>query len=438
MTKVDHHYLSKAIFNTIAVLLLGFFLSFFLRVIIARDLGASLFGEYAVAFRYISLCTTFIMLGLVRLPVRFLPGYFDNKLYHDASGFFRYSSQSILLRALVLFVFAMCIVFINYIWPTGILSEVDFWSNYVMFATCLLCSLGMACTMYLSSLLQALHRPVLSVALNRLLRNALFSSGIILFIFIFGRVGLTSIFTVLLAVIAFQIAIQLVLLYRMIPSKFYSSKPRYHKKKWNSEAIKFFFVTASLQLFTSVDLFLFEYLSKSEAAVGVFASLFIIVAIINTTGTALQTVFSPQISKYFMNKDYGKLQSVVNIANVCLVISVAIISLLVIYFSNEILTLFGRSFLVGTRALLILTIGSAILACGRVAFMLLGYTDNQPFLIKTFLLGILVLIVGSVLLIPTYGLVGGVISNLIAKFFQQGWRIIAVRKRLQIKPLGFL
>lgn len=182
------------------------------------------------------------------------------------------------------------------------------------------------------------------------------------------------------------------------------------------------FSIISLLIMQSVDIFIleeywgFETVGYYGAAVKVTTGIGIILATINA-------IIAPDISKLFFSGNQKDLKAlIIRSTNLNFYLTVPLI-ILIYLFSEEILSLFGSSYIMANSALIIMIVAQMFNAfCGSVG-VYLNMTGRQNTFLMILLFSLLVNIALNVILIPKYGMQGAAIATGISLVL---WNIIGV------------
>ena len=137
---------------------------------------------------------------------------------------------------------------------------------------------------------------------------------------------------------------------------------------------------------------------------------------------AVNSIVAPKLSEYWAE---GELVSISNVAQnsalLGFVISIPVILSLVL-FPKFFLGLYGEDFIVGSRTLVIMVIGSAInVICGSVGYILM-MTDRQRVYRNILLFAVVINLSLDFVLVPKYGILGAGIANAIGVVI---WNLIS-------------
>lgn len=127
--------------------------------------------------------------------------------------------------------------------------------------------------------------------------------------------------------------------------------------------------------------------------------------------TSVNTIILPKFSEMYWSNNTAGLRRVIGFANRLAFWTSVPFILLVALFSEQLLSLFGRQFSVGTASLIILCFGQCVNSATGNVISLLNMTGHQKKSRNILMGSALMNIVGNMLLIPSLGIMGAAIST---------------------------
>ncbi len=187
------------------------------------------------------------------------------------------------------------------------------------------------------------------------------------------------------------------------------------------------FLTASIMFIMGyVDSFMISYY-LNEYQVGIYSACISLSMIITFIPIAIGGYVSPKISQAYANNNKQKVKDIFKDSLKLIAITTVPIFLIIVYFSDFFLGLFGTEFTVATSTLFIVSIGFLSESlCGPVGFIL-NMTDNQHLFMKILLISLLINIIFNALLIPLYGINGAAIALLLSMLFWTISSLVALK-----------
>ncbi len=207
-------------------------------------------------------------------------------------------------------------------------------------------------------------------------------------------------------------------------------------------------LTASLPLLTIAILDLvimwsstiFLGLFNTNAEIGIYQAAYRTSTITKYTLTSIGVIAAPSFAELVHRGDLNRLAGLTHKVTAVMVISTLPVIWAIFQFADEILSLFGNNFTIGTTALLILTCGQIVnVLTGPVNHLLVmgGYGRDLRNVI--FFAAIAIILLNAVL-IPVYGIKGAALASSAALAIENLGALIMVRIRLGFwtTPFSFL
>jgi O-antigen/teichoic acid export membrane protein len=236
--------------------------------------------------------------------------------------------------------------------------------------------------------------------------------------------------------IAVTMAIALAMCLKFIGHTVIKVIPEYNLKLWIASSFTFFLADLLYNCNSRVSIFLLG-IFQSKHNVGIFNITFRISETISFLLVIVNFVLSPLIANLYANGKTERLQILLTRSARIIFLIGFLLTMGIIFFRKEILTLFGNDFLEGQYALIVLCIGQFInILCGSVGLLLI-LTGNQRFSIYSLAAGTTINIILNLILTPRFGIIGTAISSAAGLAVWNLMMYIFVRKKLGIKPTAF-
>lgn len=401
--------------------ILGFFFTF----IVARLMGAEIYGRFMYIFTFVSFFNTLATFGFSQGLVSYLP-----KLKEE--------DNIDKLRSLISFDFVF-----SFILSVIIISILIFNKNLI--ATNILNNSELADLLAWVSPILILNVFIRissgvfrgSNSINTYIKGHDFIGPVVklIFIIILYFIGL-NFFGVL---ISYYLSLFFTLIYFLI--KIYKSgyigKIDFKFKKTYIRHLKFSFpllLTGLLGFFINkTDTFMIGYFI-SESDVGIYNIALKIGTMSNFSLVAFVTMFAPLISKLFHKGELNKLANIYKaITKWILAINLSFLSIILL-FNENILLLFGEEFLVGSTALVLVASGQTVNAAVGPAEQVNIMTGYPQYAFYNNLVTVFINVGLNYLLIPIYGISGAAIASLISVSTVNIIRILLVYKNHKFHP----
>jgi len=187
-------------------------------------------------------------------------------------------------------------------------------------------------------------------------------------------------------------------------------------------------VTLSTMAIQHMDILLIgKYMDHGK--VGVYSIYNRIAMIVLFASASVNSMFSPKVAALFREKKYIELRQFVKKTTLLLTILVFFIAIMVIYFHELILDMYGSEYSEDLLALYILLAIPAVNACFGSTGFFLNMTGGQNVFFIIMLGAAVLNLVGNILLIPSYGLLGASVASLVAMLSWNVMATLVIKKR---------
>jgi len=174
--------------------------------------------------------------------------------------------------------------------------------------------------------------------------------------------------------------------------------------------------TVSLYLLSSIDVFFLKYYF-GDNYVAYYSIAFKIVSFISVAINAVGLSVATAIAYNYKKGAIGKLHKTVTSSSKIIFYFSLFFSVIILLFSKEILTIFGKEYLISNETLLLLIIGNLIASVAGNTYMYLLMTYKGKILGRLIFSAVMINILLNMYLIPRYGLNGAAISAIISILF---------------------
>ena len=400
--------------------ILGAFSLFLTYILIPRYYGVEVFGIFNLIFALLMIGTVISRMGLDTYVLRVISTLEDER---EKVSLFLKSVFGILFLSSIL-VSLLLLLFIDYI--DGFLFKSIDAHNYLV-------GLALIILPYtFFNVFPEIFRGFDDIKRYSFFRNLSqnFTLALFLGVGIIFSLDYSPIYILYTAILFITLSISIVL-YRFLKRKNINLfvKGRYSDKILKN-SYPMFLAASIMYIMGYVDSFMISYY-LDEYQVGIYSACINLSMIITFIPMAIGGFISPKVSKYYSSGEKQKVKDIFK-NSLLIITAVTIPIFLVIYFYAEFfLGLFGEAFIVATTTLLITNIAFLSEAlCGPVGFIL-NMTDNQHVFMRILIISLLINIVFNAILIPIYGINGAAVAMLLSMFF---WTIgsLVVLKRKEI------
>lgn len=410
----------------------GGFIAFILQVYIARLLGPEQLGIYSYVFSWVIIFSLFSSFGFEHLQVRYIAYYKAKKQINKLLSLIR--SGQLFVFSLGILV-ALLITIIVYILGEDVSKSVSatfLWGVLIIPILAIINSNN--------GILRGLKKQLLVSVLFEVLRPLLLLLFVVILVQYISEISAKMIMALTvgsLSLICFLSMYWIITNRNNIAANQKETKQRTIKKevlsslKWAKAAVPFILFVGVVQIEKNIDILMLGSLINMEAS-GIYTVATKITTIILLLTMTMNTVAAPIFSELYA---IGKLYELRRLVSLLAKISSAIsfVILLVIYFyGEEIICLFGREFREGVVVFKILTVAHFIKILAGPVLMISIMTGYQKVALKVIATGALIHVMLNAILIPYWGMMGAAVSASISNIF---W--CTLLSYLLCKKLGF-
>ncbi len=422
-------FLAKAIAGTFGLKVLNSALLYLNSILLARVLGTYGFGLYSYAWAWVNLLLIPATLGIEGLILREITVYQTQSDWTLAKGLLNWGNKLVLTTSICVAITA-CIIF-------G-LTNSDLSSDRLTLIWVAMVSLPfLALSRLRKSAMQSINRIVMGQLPEMFVSPLILSIFLLLIVFIIP-VKITVVDAMIVKTLVTTIAfiIGAILLQTNLSIKIKKAIPQYQKKIWFTKALPMLLIGSMYIINNQTDTIMLGFLS-SPKEVGIYTVANRGAGLIGFVSVAFNTSLSPTFASLYTSGNKKQLQKIVTqCCRIVFVIALAM-TLVLIIFGQNLLSLFGTEFIAGQSVLTILSIGQLINAfTGSVALLLMmtGYEKYTAIGVSS---SALLNIILNTSLIPRWNAEGAAIATTISMVF---WNIILVffaRQKLKIKSTAF-
>lgn len=401
--------------------ILGFFFTF----VVARLMVAEIYGRFMYIFTFVSFFNTLATFGFGQGLVSFLPKLEEEDKVDEMKSLISFD---------FIFSFILSVIIILILIANKNLIALNILNN-----SSLADLLAWVAPILILNAFIGISRGVFrgSNSINIYIKGHDFISPIfkLIFIVVFYFVGL-EFFGVL---ISYYLSLFFSLIYFLIKiyKSGYMGKVNLKFKKTYISHLKFSFpllLTGLLGFFINkTDTFMIGYF-LSESEVGIYNIALKVGTMSNFSLVAFITMFAPLISKLFHKGELDKLANIYKaITKWILAINLSFLSIILL-FNENILLLFGKEFLFGSAALILVACGQTVNAAVGPAEQVNIMTGYPQYAFYNNLVTVIVNVVLNYLLIPIYGISGAAIASLVSVATVNIIRVLLVYKNYKFHP----
>ncbi|HIP27193.1 MAG TPA: flippase [Flavobacteriaceae bacterium] len=393
---------------------------FLIYLLIPRYYGIEVFGVFNLIFGILIIGTVFSRMGLDTYILRIISSLDEDA--ETTSSFLKEVFKILFFSSIFVGLF---IVLISEILNTYIFKSIDA-TNYLL----VLALLILPYTFF--NILPEVFRGFDDIKIYSFFRNFLQNFLILLFLAtsILMSWNYSPIYILYVALFVISVVVILVAVFFLRKRNIQLRQAGKYNKKILIHSYPMFLATSIMFLMSYVDSFMIGYY-LDEYQVGIYSACINLSMLITFIPMAIGGFISPKVSKYYSSGEKQKVKDIFKNSLIIIVVVTIPIFMIIYFYAEFFLGLFGKAFIVATTTLLITNIAFLSEAlCGPVGFIL-NMTDNQHIFMKILIIALLINIIFNSLLIPIYGINGAAVAMLLSMLF---WTIssFVVLKRKEI------
>ncbi len=412
-------------FGVIATLFAGFVMTYLLNIYVANWLGVEKYGDFSILRSLIYMLTPLFLIGGTESVFKFASHYRSHNHPGFLKGYF-YFFFSIGVSFLIL---SGVVSLLYFIFSSGSATLLDAILVFIWLipASSLLVLLGRALQIYEKPIFTAFMYSVCLPGLTLLVGFG--------FYWVHKKIHLWEIIAIYGWTMLAISALFIWLLSKYFLRDFGEVKPHYEKKVWLQTSAQLVSYILPMEIFSQTNLILLEILDPGKQAVGLFAAILVITTLQWKIYQGVKIVFSPAISPAVHRNDHHLLRTLFQKSTLCLICTLIPATLLLLLFSNSLLSFFGQSYQGAVLSLTILLISKAISAALGMPSVFLQYSHHHPSIIFPVITVLILNIALCIFLIPSYGVLGATIALAITRPLLEIWyTILLIRKKMLQVP----
>lgn len=367
---------------------LGLALNFALSVALARLLSVEEFGVFGFVYSLISVLAVVATLGFAQSMMRFTVTYVKNLQPEFFAGLLRFSLRAVFLSALAIAAVLGLAAAVSDTHTTGL-----FWTAMLL--------VPITIDVWRESTVRGLYRTAEAIAPRQIFLPLITLITILAF-------QIQDVTLVLGAYLAIAVAIEIAGLLRLkalAAPICESGTPKYDKSEWMKTSIPMALTSLGVQGMARWDLIIVGFYLGMEAA-GLYAAASRIALLPSLFIRIINLALAPLFSETYHSKDRSDFRKLFIISTVgsC---SIALpLFLIVVFFPNEILRIFGSEYESASNLLIILTTGQLVNLATGPCGIALNMSAYQQAVMRITLFASLLNLCLLFVLVPRFGVVG--------------------------------
>lgn len=399
--------------------------NFFFNILLGRVLGASYYGIYALGYSIVEVLQNFSMLGLQNGVVRYVSlhrgeGHPDRVKGTLISAISISAVSSLIVGGML---FLLSDVIALKIFNNPDLRQVLKGLSFALPFNAIVITSTASARSFLKIKYDVGVRMVFHPTVQFLAVSLVFLAGLRLLGVIYAVV-MSSVLSAILGIY---------FLIKIFPKILSDLQPSYQTKKLLKFSIPVLLVGLSYLVLVRTDRLMLGYL-ESPTSVGIYNAAAKVALLTGIVLNSLNSIFSPMISDLYNRKQIALLKSLFGIVTKWAFSLTLSLSIIMVFFSKNIMNLFGSEFVAGWSVLTLLAFAQLINAgTGSVGYMLQMSGRQNVELANTLSL-VVINIALNIWFIKHFGVVGAALATALAIIMINVVKLIEVHKMMNVHP----
>lgn len=421
----DENLLLKGSGQGFVLKVLGLLVAFGLQVLLARTMGTEQYGVYIYVLTWANLAGLFTKLGFDRAAKKFLPAFEAQKKPAYFGNFISYSSKNIFYAGMALLALVLVWLFIE----TGLDSNL----KYTFVAGMLLLVINTQAGL-ISSFLEAVRDIVKSIIPLYFIRPVLIGSGVFIFFVLNGSLHAPAAMWLNAAATFVSLIVVWVWFKPYIPDYDRREKAdKELKKEWRMMAYSLLLVSGTLLILMETDTLMLGILADTTAA-GVYQTAAKIGELSMFGFNSIEIVIAPTIAGFYALGKTAEIRNILRKGVLLMLIFSMPVFLVLWFFGDFILGVYGSEFLTGFTALKILLACQFINVITGSALNLMIMTRYERAALVILAASVLLNVVLNLIFIPLYNMEGAALATGITTVVWNVGMYLFVKIKMKMDP----
>jgi O-antigen/teichoic acid export membrane protein len=232
------------------------------------------------------------------------------------------------------------------------------------------------------------------------------------------------------------LVLQVPLIRQSVTRGVFATRPRFETRSWLRVSLSLMLVTGFLVLLGQADILMVGAMLGPREA-GIYAAAAKTATLVGFFLMAMNAVAAPMIASFWAKRDITSLRKMVRTATRWVLLPSLVLTVVLVIFGHEVLTLFGPQFRIGYFPLVVLTIGWLVnCSVGPVGYLmnLTGYHGSS---VRVYAVTAALNVMMNGLLIPEFGIRGAAVATSCAMITWNVWLYVLVQRHLRLGPFVF-
>jgi O-antigen/teichoic acid export membrane protein len=402
----------------------GFGLTYFSQLIIARVVGVDTYGVYAYVFAWMVVLAYFSTLGFDVGLLRFVPAYEAERAWPQLRGVIQYAQRRALLVGLFVILAGIWVV---EVWVSSAELRRTFLAGFALVPT-------LALVRIRCSAVRAFGGVVSALVPDRVVRD-----GALIGILAVASLGLGWNFNAPFVMVATLIGSALglfctgVAMRRRRPSAIDGILPTYDAPVWRRAAIPLLILGATEALMNRTGVILLGWMADTKYS-GIYSLAFNIALVVTMPRIAVNTLFAPTISNLYVRRDTETMQVLITRTSSWTFCAGACIAAVLFMLAEPLLAWFGAGYEAGVPALRILLVSQVMAASAGSQLYVMTMTGHERSAAVLLACCATVNAGVSAVLVSMFGLTGAAIGTAVSLVVWNVAMALFLRRRLNLLP----
>jgi len=409
--------------SMVMVHITGIGMAYGLQLVLTRWMGATSYGAYIYVYSWATTAALITRLGLPEAMIRFIPAYRANNDTAHLRGLMRWSHRMVVRTSFVFALLASTVIMV--LARTDGLEHVGIWILGAWFVPVL------SLVKLRSESLRAAQRYIWTYVPVLILRPLLMLSGTA--ILIYAGFNLTGTWVMIFVVGAFAVVllIQTIVTRKTFLPATSEPRPQYDHRQWLDVALPLLLVALFILSVNQADILMLGFLADTRA-VGLYRVATRVATLVSFPLAMFNIVLAPTISSTFARAGSSDLQRIVRSASRRIFWASLLLSLLVFFFADPLLRLFGPEFPEALWGLRALAAAHFVNACTGPVAHLLNFTGHQRESARVYGFAALINLMLNIIGIPYFGILGAALALALTFVIRNVWLYVLVVRKLGV------
>lgn len=428
----------KTAYLLFLIAFMGYLLKYGLNVFLAHQLPAALYGDLRVAIQLLQILVVVTLFGTNVGAQRFLAKFLHSDKKINAVSYVAWNLKLVSITFLISFAIALGAIGVMCV--LHMLEVKDIHSYHLGVYMFWIAPVAAIVTL-LSSFLLSSSEIFFPTLLSQVFKYCIEISLFVIVSVLFG-LTLTHSLTIVSTLFFSYIILGIIAIFFMDANITYALKNAWSKIRGSSVTDNEWFISSSKMIANNIiyaivcmlDLLIVEMFDPHEETVGYYAAALTISGIMWLAPTNLYQAVKPKVSSLITSSQgIIQLQSMLDSVNKVVIFLSGILGIIIISFSQSLLTMFGPDYEAARVPLIILVIGAFLRGCVRFTSVLLVYTGFEGLQLKVAFFELLILCLLGAPATHFFGIVGMAIVSSSVMIGGGLFAVIIARKNIKIR-----